>query len=106
MPPIIIQTLRSRGFSIGVHVFLWVLLYLAVTHLGGKTPPFVDAGTASSPQTLAPVVKLENVFSGAEFSKPATNTLVPTPFFTRHFVPPPTPAPAPPPTTRKIDITY
>jgi hypothetical protein len=104
LPSKLNQTLRSRAFAWIVHGTLWLLLYLAITALGGKTPQF-HAGTAYSPppQTPAPIAKLGGLFSTALFPKPANDSL--DPFFTSYFVPPPSPA-APEPTTRKIEITY
>jgi hypothetical protein len=106
MPPILIQTLRSRWFAVVVHLAFWLLLYLAVSHLGGKAPAYRDAGSPSGPpRPVTPAEKLETVFT-ATSPGPATNSTGVNPFFTRHFIPPPTPAPPPPPTTRKIDVTY
>jgi hypothetical protein len=87
----------------GLHACLWVLLYLAVTNLGGKAPDFHEADAVTNPpQSPAPVAGLERLFSPGVWpgSLIETNTL--NPFFTRYFVPP-TP---PPPTTRKIEVTY
>jgi hypothetical protein len=103
MPPLIKHTLGSRWFVASVHAGLWLLLYLALTSLGGKAPVFRDAeAVAAPPQSFAPVARLEGLFSpGAQpGSLIVTNEL--NPFFTRYFVPP-TP---PPPTTRKIEVTY
>lgn len=100
------QTLRSRWFAIGVHVGLWVVFYLAVTHLGGKTPQFhiAESSSASSPEPV-PVAKIDSLFASGQGAIPraATNTL--NPFFTKYFVPIPSPKP-PEPTTRKIEVTY
>ena len=41
----LMQAMRSRWFAIGMHVGLWCVLYLAVTHLGGKTPDYRIAET-------------------------------------------------------------
>ena len=109
MKPGIVQTLRSRWFAACVHASLWLLLYLAVTHLGGKAPPLREGDSFSPPQqSLAPVAKLDSLFSPGVWPKPLADTNALDPFFTRYFTPPPTPAPPPPPppTTRKIELTY
>jgi hypothetical protein len=101
------KLLRSRWFVAAVHCGLWVLLYFAVTNLGGKAPEFREAQAASTPvQSPAPVAKLEQLFAPGIWPKPVPDTNTLSPFFTRHFIPPPTPAPPPPPTTRKIEATY
>jgi hypothetical protein len=82
---------------------LWLLLYLAITNLGGKTPDFRDGyAVANPPQNSAPVAGLERLFSPGVWPKALVNTNALNPFFTPYFVPP---AP-PPPTTRKIEVTY
>src|SRR5690349_21821865 len=101
MPSKLNQALRSRWFIWSNHAGLWLLLYLAVASLGGKTPDF-RAGTAYSPppQTPAPVAKLTGLFSTALLPK-SLNTNSLDPFFTAYFSPP-----APPEsTTRKIELT-
>jgi hypothetical protein len=103
----LIQTLRSRWFLLSVHASLWLLLYLAVTHAGGRVPDLREANAFSLPvQSPAPVARLGPLFSPAQWPAfPAeTNSL--NLFFTRHFVAPPPPAPPPPPTSRKIELTY
>jgi len=103
MPLIVKSAVRSRWFVTCVHASLWLLLYLAVTTLGGKAPAFRDAEAVTNPpQSLPPVAGLERLFSpqGWPTSLTATNTL--SPFYTRYFTPP-TP---PPPTTRTIEVTY
>lgn len=104
MPSKLSHTLRSRWFALSVHAALWVLLYLAVASLGGKTPQF-RAGTSYSPppQTPAPVAKLAGLFSTSLLPKVCNNTNSPDPFFTSYFAPPP---PGPEPATRKIEVTY
>ena len=103
MPSKLSQTLRSRWFGLSVHAALWILLYLAVSSLGGKTPEY-RAGTAYSPppQTPAPVAKLAGLFS-TSLPQICNNTNSPDPFFTAYFAPP---SPGPEPATRKIEVTY
>src|ERR1043165_973712 len=97
------QTLRSRWVALSIHAGLWLLLYLAVVNLGGKTPDF-RAGTNYSPppQTPAPVAKLTGLFSTALLPKPAPDTNSFDPFFTSYFAPPALPES----TIKKIEITY
>jgi hypothetical protein len=103
MPPIVKKTLRSRWFAGCVHASLWFLLYLGVTHLGGRAPEVRDAAAVSVPlQEPAPVGGLERLFSPDAWPKSLVDTNRLNPFFTRYFIPP---AP-PPPTTRKIEVTY
>jgi hypothetical protein len=103
MPTLVKNILRSRWFITGVHASLWILLYLAVRNLGGKTPDFHDAQTLVAPvHSPAPVAGLEGLFSPGIWPKSLSQTNVLNSFFTRYFVPPPPPAP----TTRKIDVTY
>lgn len=106
MPAPLIHTVRSRGFALAVHVGLWLLLYLVVCRLGGKGPEFRESTSFSMPvQCLAPVNRLEPLFSAGPDPAltAATNAL--DPFFTTHFVPAAA-RPAPPATTRKILATY
>jgi hypothetical protein len=87
-------------------VGLWLVLYLAVTHLGGKTPEFRVADTTTPPPASpVPVASMEALFSPAQWPNPQPATNGPNPFFTTYFVPTPAPAP-PPPTTRKVEVTY
>ena len=103
MPPLVKKTLRSRWFVAGVHAGLWLLLYLAVTNLGGKAPDFRDAdAVATPPQSPAPVAGLERLFSPGVWPKSLSDTNRLNPFVTRYFIPP---APLPP-TTRTIEVTY
>jgi hypothetical protein len=106
MIPPLLRTIRGRWFAIGVHVGLWCVLYLAVTHLGGKTPEF-HIGDSSMPATAGPVPvsKMESLFSATQWPNPQAATNGANPFFTTYFVPVPSP-PAPPPTTRKVEVTY
>jgi hypothetical protein len=106
MRPVLTQTLRSRWLVTGVHVGMWLLLYLAVTSFGGKSPDYRDATSVSTPvQSPAPVARLSNLFSPGVWPASLAETNLLNPFFTRHFIPARAPAP-PPPTTRKIDLTY
>src|SRR5215471_13006714 len=100
------QTLRNRWFILSVHVGLWLLLYVAVAGLGGKTPDYHSAATYSPPpQIPAPIGKLENLFSLSQFPGPLGGSNLFSPFFTSYFVPPPSPALLAP-TTKKVEVTY
>ena len=104
MRPIIKTTLRSRWFVICMHASLWLLVYLALTNLGGKVPDLRDADAVTTlPQNPVPVAGLERLLSTESWPKSLTDTNRLNPFFTPYFIPP---APPPPPTTRKIDVTY
>jgi hypothetical protein len=104
MRPILKKTLRSRWFVTCIHVSLWLLVYLAVTNLGGRAPDFRDAETAATtPQSTAPIAKLEYLVSPGVWPKSLIDTNRLNPFFTPYFIPP---APPPPATTRKIEVTY
>ena len=106
MKQLLIHFLRSRWLIVGVHAALWLLICFAAMNLGGKAPPYNDAESSSTPlQPLPPVGKLSNLLSPGFWPKSVLNTNTSSPFFTRHFIPPPTPA-APAPTTRKIELTY
>ena len=63
MTPAITKLLRSRWFAGCVHASLWLLLYLAITNLGGKS---FDYAEVDSSATLAhnpvPVAALERLF--------------------------------------------
>jgi hypothetical protein len=103
MTPAITRLLRSRWFAGCVHVSLWLLLYLAVTNLGGRAFDFREVDSAASPvQNPVPVAALDQLFAPDVWPKSlgATNAL--NPFFTTHFIPPQ----AAPPTTRTIQLTY
>ena len=70
MPPVIKKALRNRWFVAGVHAGLWLLLYLALTNLGGKAPDFREADAAANPpQSPAPVAGLERLFSPGVWPK-------------------------------------
>jgi hypothetical protein len=87
----------------GLHAGLWLLLYLALTHLGGKAPDFREAdAVANPPQSPAPVAGLESLFLPGIWPKSLVQTNLFNPFYTTHFVLPP----PPPPTTRKINVVY
>ena len=103
MPPLLKKTLRSRWFVVCMHASLWLLVYLALTNLGGKAPDVRDADVAApTPQNPVPVAGLERLFSPGIWPKSLIDTNRLNPFFTPYFIPP---AP-PPPTTRKIEVTY
>ena len=103
MPPVITKALRNRWFVVGVHAGLWFLLYVTLTHLGGKAPDFREAdAVANPPQSPAPVAGLERLFLPGIWPKTLVQTNLLNPFYTTYFdLPPP-----PPPTTRKINVAY
>jgi len=95
--------LRSRWLAACVHAGLWLLLYLAVTNLGGRAFDFRETDSSSNPvQSPVPVARLELLFSPEVWPKGIEDTNALNAFFTRHFIPPQ----APPPTTRTIEVTY
>src|SRR5262249_38998206 len=88
------------------HLALWILLYLAVTGIGGKTPEFRDAESSSNPpQPIVPVARLEDLLSPGIWPKSLLDSNSFSPFFTRHFIPPPSTRP-PPPTIREGELFY
>ncbi|HWX22342.1 MAG TPA: hypothetical protein VN578_20775 [Candidatus Binatia bacterium] len=100
------HTLRSRWFTLTVHVGMWVLLYLSATQLGGKAPDLRETNSFAAPaQSPVPVAPLESLFTPAEWPKGPAETNALNLFFTRYFVPPASPT-AVPPTTRKVQLTY
>ncbi len=106
MSAALVQLLRTRWFAASVHAGLWLLLYLVVQGLGGKTPEYRVAEAYSPvPQPPVPVTKLESLFSPNQWPKPTAASNVPNLFFTKFFVPP-TPPPPPPPTTKNVEVTY
>jgi hypothetical protein len=106
MKPSITTGMRSRGLVIGSHLCLWFLLYLGIRGLGGTTPDLREAeGFSGSPQSPAPVAKIEHLFTSDIWPKNVISTNSPTPFQTAYFIPQAAPTP-PPPTTRKIELTY
>jgi hypothetical protein len=99
-----LHLLRSRWLTWGVHVCLWLLLYLAVIHTGGKTPELTEASASPPPPlSVVPVGRIDSLFSPGQWATPLARTKGLNPFLTDHFVPPSAP---PPPTTKKIDATY
>jgi hypothetical protein len=103
MPPVITKVLRNRWFVVGVHAGLWILLYMILTHLGGKAPDFRETDTvANPPQSPAPVAGLDRLFLPGIWPKTLVQTNLLNPFYTVYFVLPP----PPPPTTRKINVAY
>jgi hypothetical protein len=101
-----LQMVRSRWFATVVHAGLWCILYLAVTRLGGKTPDIRLADTTTpSPPNPVPAATMESLFSPGQWPNPQAVSNFTNPFFTTHFVPPPSPTP-PPATTRKVEVTY
>jgi hypothetical protein len=102
------STLRTRWFASAVHVAFWVLLYLTVTALGGKTPDYHDSPSSAPVESPVPIAKLNQLFAPTQRPSPppTPDTNSPNLFFTRQFIPAPAPAPPPPPTSRKIELTY
>ena len=103
MTPAITRILRSRWLATAVHAGLWLLLYLAVTNLGGKAFDYREADSSlTPPQCPVPVAPLDRLFALDVWPRSLDNTNELNPFFTRHFIPPQ----AVPPTTRKVEVTY
>jgi hypothetical protein len=103
MPSATLHLLRSRWLTWGVHLGLWLLLYLAVIHTGGKTPELTEASASAPPMlTVVPVGRIDSLFAPGQWPTPLARTKGLNPFFTSHFVPPS----IPPPTTKKVDATY
>jgi hypothetical protein len=103
MPPIVKKAMRSRWFAACVHASLWLLLYLAVTNLGGRAPQVRDAEAVAAP-VPGPTLGsgLERLFAPGAWPRLLADTNAANPFFTRYFIP----AAQPPATTRKIEVTY
>ncbi|MCC6821771.1 MAG: hypothetical protein IT579_13650 [Verrucomicrobia subdivision 3 bacterium] len=108
------ETLRSRWFSICLHVGLWVLVLLVVfgSGIGGRALQFREA-TANSAAVITPVPvpQLERLFAPTNHPKvvvdPATLNLFTTTYFLPPVKPnPPPPPPPPPPTTWKLELAY
>lgn len=103
LKPAIAKAMRSRWLAACVHAGLWLVLCLAVTHLGGKAFDSREADSAANPpQSPVPVARLVRLFSPDVWPKTLAETNTLNPFATRHFMPVQTP----PPTTRKIELTY
>jgi hypothetical protein len=103
MKPPIAKAMRSRWLTGCVHAGLWLVLCLAVTHLGGRAFDSREADSAANPPPCAvPVARLERLFSPGGWPKIPDETNSLNPFATRHFMPPQ----MPPPTTSKIELTY
>lgn len=109
------ETLRSRWFSISLHVGLWVLALLTVVGIsrGGRTHQFREAAAnPASVITPVPVTKLGRLFVITNYPKIVVDPTLLNLFTTTYFVPPPKPAPPPPPppppppTTWKLELTY
>lgn len=109
------ETLRSRWFSISLHVGLWVLLLLALIGSGivGRVPQFQEA--VANPATVitpVPVSKLAMLFTPTNYPTTVVDSAQLNLFTTAYFVPPPKPPdpppppPPPPPTTWKVELTY
>ncbi len=103
MKPVGLQTLRSRWFTVCVHLCLWFMLYLAAASIGGKTPDFRESDSFSAPaQSPAPVARLDQLFAPDVWPKWPGETNLAGAFYTRHFIPA-APLPA---TVRKFEMTY
>jgi hypothetical protein len=97
--------LRNRSFVILVHAGLWLLFYLALMGLGGKSPGFREIPSRpGSPPSLLPATRLQRLFAGDAWPRIPAQTNWLNPFFTQHFNP--IQPPSPPPTTRDIELTY
>ncbi len=112
---ILSETLRSRWFSICLHVGLWVLLLLVIIggRMGAHELPFHAAiANSAAVVTPVPVLQLKGLFAPATYPKsvgdPATLNLFTTAYFVPPVkpAPPPPPPPPPPPTTWKLELTY
>ncbi len=70
MRPAIVHPLRSRSFVILTHAGLWLLFYLALLGLGGKTSGFREIQSPSaSPRSLLPAARLRRLFAGDSWPK-------------------------------------
>jgi hypothetical protein len=97
------RLLRSRWFAGCVHASLWLLLYLAITNLGGRAFEYGDVdSSANPPHNPVPVAALERLSAADVWPKALGATNILNPFFTTHFIPPQTA----PPTSRTIEVTY
>jgi len=105
MRPAVPYPLQNRSFVILVHCGLWLLFYLALMGLGGRTPRFRGIPSPSaSPRSLLPAARLQRLFAADAWPKFPAATNSPNPFFTQYFNPVKTPST--PPTTRDIELTY
>lgn len=111
------KTLRSRWLGLSVHTLLWLVLLFALAGAGLRIhrPPFDDAPiNLNAVKPPVPVARLELLFAPTNYPQQVVDSSVPTPFYTKHFVPPPNPKPKPkpkpkpppPPTTWKLELTY
>ena len=109
------ETLRSRWFSTGLHVGLWLLLLLVVIGggIGGRTLQFREAGfNPASVTPPVPVAQLQRLFAPTNYPQIVVDSATLNLFTTAYFVPPPKPTPPPPPppppppTTWKLELTY
>lgn len=99
------ETLRSRGFSAGLHAGSWLLLVLLVAGLGGRRPQFSE--TDADPLTVqkpVPVAKMAGLFAPDNWPNHMVDPASQNAFATLHFKPPV--VPPPPPTTRRVELTY
>jgi hypothetical protein len=97
--------LRSRSFVILVHLGLWLLFFLALTGLGGKSTGLSEIHSPSaSPRSLLPAARLKGLFAGNPWPIIPAQTNFLNPFFTWHFNP--DQPPSTPPTTRDIELIY
>jgi hypothetical protein len=106
MKAAIVQILRSRWLATCAHLALWLLLYLALRGMSGKTPELREVdGSFPRPASPAPVTRLSQLFGAVVWPELSSATNALDAFFTRHFIPPPAPPP-PAPTTKTIELTY
>ncbi|HWQ91766.1 MAG TPA: hypothetical protein VN673_08845, partial [Clostridia bacterium] len=107
MPSMLTQSVRSRWFAFAIHASLWAILVLTLLRLGGAMPPYQESTSFTTPDSVpVPVGRLAQLFAATNWPAQPSDTNLLSPFYTRHFVPPPTPAPPPPATTRKVDVVY
>lgn len=109
------ETLRSRGFSICLHVGLWVLVFMVLygSRPGEDKLPFSATTLVSSPAAVpVPVARVMKIFGSGDVVRgnPAgTNQgFFATTYFVPRTPPPPPPVapPPPPPTTWKLELSY
>ena len=98
--------LKSRWLAAGLHAGLWLLLFLVARELGGNAPRFADLEGGGEPaQSLLPMDRIQTLFAPRAGVRLVADTNGVTPFFTRHFMPPP-PSATPLSATRKVELTY
>jgi hypothetical protein len=101
----IVKLMRTRWFAGCLHAAAWVLLCLALAHLGGTTPAFSERDSASSPHCPVPTAKLDSLFAPGIWPAFPAQTNRMNLFASTYFAPDAL-APGKPPTSRKIELTY